>query len=81
MLGQSVFFPQPAEIEEECEELARAARALKADRERRAEYEKHFWEWVDFRKEMTGLTEQEILDSVREPGYTNRQARGTNVTR
>lgn len=77
MLGQNVFFPQPAEIEEKCEELARAARALKADRERLAEYERQFWEWVDFRKEMTGLTEQQILDSVREPGYTNRKARGS----
>jgi hypothetical protein len=37
--------------------------------------ERWFWEHVEYRMELTGQTEQEILDSIREPGFTNRIAR------
>jgi hypothetical protein len=37
--------------------------------------EKDFWEHVDYMKEQTGETEQQVLDAIRTPGFTGRKAR------
>lgn len=37
--------------------------------------ERYFWAHVDFTKERTGETEQEVLDAIKTPGFTGRKAR------
>jgi hypothetical protein len=34
--------------------------------------EKSFWEHVDFQMELTGQSEQQVLDAIRTPGFTCR---------
>jgi hypothetical protein len=34
--------------------------------------ERWFWEHVDFQMELTGKSEQEILNAVKTPGFTGR---------
>ena len=46
-----------------------------ANRRMREMQEADFWHWVSDRMADTGKTEQEILDAVTAPGYTNRKAR------
>jgi hypothetical protein len=41
----------------------------------RAEMERNFWEHVEWRMEREGLTEQQVLDTIRTPGYAGRKAR------
>lgn len=44
-------------------------------RVQRAGEEVDFWNWVDDRVRMSGRSEQEVLDSIRLPGWTGRKAR------
>lgn len=39
------------------------------------QHEQEFWMHVDYMKESTGKTEQEVLDAIKTPGYTGRKAR------
>jgi hypothetical protein len=73
------YFPRPdeiaTEIERQREARSRTATAQRSQRET-AEREAWFWKWVGERVAIEDKTEQEILDSVRTPGYTGRKARG-----
>lgn len=44
------------------------------------EIEQFFWDHVDFRMEETGWSEQKVLDSIKQPGFTGRRA-GTRPPR
>lgn len=46
-------------------------------RVQRAREEADFWAWVDDRIRATGQSEQSILDSIRQPGWTGRRARSS----
>ena len=73
------FFPRPDEVAEEIErqrEEQNRASDRSAGERRKAESERDFWRWVDERMELSGLSEQAILDAVRVPGYMGRKARG-----
>jgi len=37
--------------------------------------EQWFWQHVEYQMAQTGATEQEVLDSIKTPGYTGRKAR------
>lgn len=39
-----------------------------------AEIEQFFWEHVDYQMEITGKTEQEVLDGIKQPGFIGRRA-------
>ena len=75
------FFPKPDEV---AEEIENQERKIKAEAERAqtqellARYNTDFWKWVDRRMadlDMTGKTEQNLLDSIRVPGYIGLRAR------
>jgi hypothetical protein len=73
------FFPRPDEVAEEIERQAETNGRRAADRDaqaQRAEWEAGFWKWVEERlAENPGMTEQQVLDSIKTPGYTGRKAR------
>ena len=39
--------------------------------------EQSFWDHIEWRMEATGQSEQDVLDSIRQPGFIGRKARGT----
>jgi hypothetical protein len=41
----------------------------------REQQDRDFWKHVDYTKERTGETEQEVLDAIKTPGFTGRKAR------
>lgn len=73
-----VFFPRPDEAAKELERMANAEARERAKRESealRVEMERTFWEHVEWRMEREGLTEQQVLDTIKTPGYVGRRAR------
>jgi hypothetical protein len=44
-------------------------------RAHREQQEQDFWTYVDFTKERTGETEQQVLDAIKTSGFTGRKAR------
>jgi hypothetical protein len=78
------FFPHPTEVLEEIERVMnseRRDRMEKAAERQSANDEADFWAWVDRRLEdadTAGMSEQQFLDSVKQPGWTGRKAR-TNL--
>jgi hypothetical protein len=72
------FFPKPDEVAEEIGRMAEAKSWELKARETEAylaEERRNFWLWVDERVKDTGLTEQQVLDAVKTPGYTGGKAR------
>lgn len=56
--------------------MHRARKAQEKANRRESEYrEKNFWSHIDDLKETSGMSEQEVLDSIRVPGFTGRKAR------
>jgi len=75
---EQAFFPKPDEVAKELERMADAEASERRRREgeaQRAEMERNFWEHVEWRMEREGLTEQQVLDTIRTPGYAGRKAR------
>jgi hypothetical protein len=76
--GQS-FFPRPDEVAEMIERKREAGlheAALREGEKRKKQDEHDFWAWVDEQVELSGQTEQQVLDGIKTPGYTGRKARG-----
>lgn len=73
-------FPDLGTIEDAVKIEVRAKNARDRMQKMHEEQEANFWNWVDFRIEVTGKSEQEILDAVRVPGYTGRHARSVSKT-
>ena len=56
--------------------MDRAAKAQgRANQREREAREKDFWNHIDYLKETSRKSEQEILDSIKATGYTCRKAR------
>jgi len=76
------FFPKPnevaAEIDRQRETAAQEVSKRRAAAEL-AQVEKWFWEWVDYQLEVTGMSEQEFLDTVKQPGFIGRKARSASA--
>ena len=78
---ESEFLPRPALIKREILaviEVQREQQRRTAKQRLDEENEQHFWAWIDERladPENAGMTEQQILDTVKVPGYTGRKAR------
>jgi len=68
-------FPDLGTIVQHAKAVMAAENARGRMRRMHAEAEADFWKWVDFRKEQTAKSEQEILNAVATPGYTGRKAR------
>jgi hypothetical protein len=79
---KQAFFPRPDEVAAQIEaaENARAAEYQRRATQRMLDnLQEQFWEWVDFQltlPEWQGKSEQELLDSIKAPGYTGLKARG-----
>ena len=72
------FFPRPDEVAEEIELMAEVKTREAEERRHaaeRVEREADFWRHVEFRMEAEGLSEQQVLDTIRTPGYVGRKAR------
>jgi hypothetical protein len=75
--GQA-FFPRPDEVAAEIERQLETRRHeyMRRESQRQSEeQEAWFWTWVEERVQETGMTEQEVLDQVKVPGYMGRKAR------
>lgn len=68
-------FPSLADIVERLRARITQMRSEKRTRAILEEIDKSFWEAVDYQKELTGETEQEVLDQINTPGFTGRRAR------
>lgn len=68
-------FPSLGDLIEPLENIAAMRQRRDAARRRREEDSAYFWKWVDEQITLTGKPEQEILDSIRTPGYTGLKAR------
>jgi len=68
-------FPELGAVVDEVIAIRRQETRHRANTREREIAEKWFWTWVEDQVLMTGKTEQQILDEVRAPGYTNRKAR------
>jgi hypothetical protein len=68
-------FPSLGDLIEPLENMAAMKRQGEAERKRREEETAYFWKWVDEQVAVTGKPEQEILDSIRTPGYVGLMAR------
>jgi len=74
MRGETAF-PPLADIIDGLK--ARTARSQSDSKSRgvREQQEQAFWEHVDYLKQRDGITEQEVLDQIKSPGFTGRRAR------
>jgi hypothetical protein len=76
--GQN-FFPRPDEVAaliERAEESRRHERAMATSQRRRQADIDHFWRWIDEQlADNPAMSEQELLDSIKVPGYTGIKAR------
>lgn len=68
-------FPDLGTVEAAVREAVGKRNAAERMRQRREQNERDFWNWIDLHIERSGLSEQEILDRVKTPGYTGRKAR------
>lgn len=72
------FFPTPDEVAEECEEQRRLEVGI-AEKMRQKEAQeaadRYFWLWVEDEMKAKDWTEQQVLDSIKTPGYAGRKAR------
>lgn len=68
-------FPSLGDLVEPLEKMAVVKRRREAEQKRRDAEWADFWSWVDGRISETGRSEQEILDSIRTPGYRGLKAR------
>jgi hypothetical protein len=68
----------------ECRAFRRATRATQhGQRLRRAIEERNFWKWIDTQladPRNAGMSEQDLLDSVKRPGWMGRKARANSRT-
>lgn len=57
-------------------EAAKRREAAEASRiHAHQEREREFWEHVELRMDAEGLSEQQVLDTIKSPGYAGRKAR------
>lgn len=70
-------FPALGNIMEELRARQAAQARIGGAKANEAFLESAFWEHVEWRMETTGQSEQEVLDSIRQPGFIGRKARGT----
>lgn len=68
-------FPALGDLVEPLENMTAQRRRQEAERKRHEAAMADFWRWVDEQMEVTGRPEQEILDSIRTPGYMGLKAR------
>lgn len=71
--GQPAF-PTVGMILDELRAQGEARRARTESEEDSRLIERWFWEHVDFKREETGWSEQQVLDSIKQPGFTGRKA-------
>jgi hypothetical protein len=71
-------FPALADIVSELRSQSGSNAQKDAARRNAEEIEGFFWEHVSYQMEVTGRTEQEVLDLIKVPGYTGRRARGNH---
>lgn len=75
------FFPRPDEVAAEIDRQREAKAHEVSRKEMQAvteRYDADFWGWVDSRMQdpdTAGMTEQQFLDGIKQPGYTGRRAR------
>lgn len=68
-------FPSLGQLVEPLQATAAARQRERAQRKQRESEWADFWCWVEEQKAESGRSEQEILDSIRVPGYTGLKAR------
>lgn len=67
-------FPVIGTIERELRRLSASKASQSATERSNAELEQFFWEHIDYKMERFGMTEQQALDTIQQPGFTGRKA-------